>query len=468
MKRMKIFAVAAILLCLSAHAEVDRGAPFEVSAPAKFRPQYWAQAAWSSEARVWLVVWQDGDPTEDYTGEGNAQDILAVRVSAEGQVLDAKPIDVARVRAGQQRPRVASDGKDFLVVWHDFRNGKDWGLYAACVKADGQAVANGGVVVAGGAHNQCFPDVAYAGGNYHLAWLDMRHWPEYRIYGGRVSPGGKPMDGDGIQRVRVMNDKELEAWKNAPFAPGKLGKGWHNFGVKGMEGIKQPAPPSLGSDGKTVVIVSEIDSDHPDALVVVAVDGASGKEKAEPQFVANTTNANQPYLHWCRTSVAATGDGFLVADHMASGSWGSGPGTWMTMRLTADGSPGSGTEARFQEVVTLNSKYPPGYRSYSNRHGVLGLAWDGKRGLFVCEQHEHEGPSKAGPGTPGNIDVLAYPIDADGKRIGGEKPVNVAVGAEVQSAPAVCAGPEGHFLVVWQEEVPGKDSHILASLLTVK
>ncbi len=430
--------------------------PFVLSAPAEHKPQYYAQIAWSTGAKAWLVVWQDGAPTDDGTdGEGPAQNILAVRVSADGKVLDAKPIEVSTAKGAQMRPRVASDGKDWLVVWHDFRNGKDWDLYAARVTGDGKALEEDGVLLVGGGHNQCFADIVFGGGNYYMAWLDMRHWPEYRVYGSRVSAGGKVLDGRDVELMRTMSDKNMDAWRKAPFA---------RYG--GKVRLPQPGPPSLGTDGRVHVVVSEIAGQTyrtSPAITLRAVDAVDGRPKGERHEIADSGRTNMPYLHWCRMSVAKTGDGFLIGNHLATGSWGSGPGSWMTVRLSADGTPFGSKPDQFQEVFTLDSKFPPGYRSYGNRHVVLDLAWGKGRGLFVSENHEHK---KAV--SPGNIDVLALFIDAKGKRLGNAAPLKIAAGAATQAAPCAAAGPEGVFLVAWQEEEPGKDSRIMARTVRTK
>lgn len=446
----------------SAGASAKLSEPFVVSPPAEGRPQYFPRASWSAGAKVWLVVWQEGDPTEDGTGEARAQDILAARVSADGKVLDIKPIEIAAVKGAQQRPMVASDGDDFLVVWHDFRNGKNWDVYASRVTGGGKVLDKGGTLIAGGERNQCFADVVFGGGNYYAAWLDMRHWPEYRVYGSRVSREGKALDAGGVELVRVMSDEEMEAWKKAPFAPGKLGLGWHNFGQRGMRGVKQPGPPSLGTDGATVVVVSEIHEESSKDIALRAVARGSGQPKGGLRKIAIGGNSNFPYLHWSRMSVVAAGGGFLVGNHLITGSWGSGPGSWMTVLLDAEGAPVDGKPARFHELLKLDSKVPPGYRAYGNRHIVLSLVWGDRGGLFVCENHEHSSPSRAGPGTPGNIDVLALAVDAEGRRVGDAMPMSIASGPTAQSAPGAAAGPDGSFLVVWQEESPGLDSRVMA------
>jgi hypothetical protein len=105
---------------------------------------------------------------------------------------------------------VASDGKGFLVAWHDLRNGKDWDVYAARVSAEGKALDPEGFLVAGGAHSQCAPSLIFAGGNYLVAWQGFLEgilttrakgvsakFGSYEIRGARISAGGKVLDAGG-------------------------------------------------------------------------------------------------------------------------------------------------------------------------------------------------------------------------------------------------------------------------------
>ena len=86
-----------------------------------------------------LVVWREGSMVE-----GGRARILASRVSTDGKVLDPKSIEVApnkNVECFQAYPRVAfcpstgsgPAGGVFLVVWQDFRNGKDYDILSAPV-----------------------------------------------------------------------------------------------------------------------------------------------------------------------------------------------------------------------------------------------------------------------------------------------------------------------------------------------
>jgi hypothetical protein len=166
-------------------ADAEPGPPIEVAPQAKeSRNQSWASAEWCEGAKCWLVVWREG-----YLNEGTST-VWCARVSAEGKALDSAGVVLASGEEFRDRPRVASDGKKFLVVWEDMRNGEDWDVYGAVVPAEGTISGIREFLVAGGAHNQARPDVAFAKGNYHVLWMGYGG-PSYAIYGTRVSPDGK-------------------------------------------------------------------------------------------------------------------------------------------------------------------------------------------------------------------------------------------------------------------------------------
>ena len=124
-------ALLAFLLAPGA-AAAAQGPAVDVAPQAQgTRIQQWPRAAWSEGAKCWLVAWREGDVTE------GKSEIWCARVSADGKALDPQGLRLAEARNLADRPSVASDGKDFLVVWEDLRNGKDWDLYASRVTGEG-------------------------------------------------------------------------------------------------------------------------------------------------------------------------------------------------------------------------------------------------------------------------------------------------------------------------------------------
>jgi len=481
--------------------------PFAVASQAEGGlPQYHAQAAWSAHAKVWLVVWQQGDPTGDETANGGrSQDIYATRVDADGKVLDPKGIAVCAAKDFQGRPAVASDGKDFLVVWHDLRTGKDWDLYAARVSGEGKVLDADGFLVAGGAYNQCLPDLVFGGGSYYAAWLDMRHFPEYRVYGARVSASGKVLDAQGTEIIRLMSDAEREAWRTAPFSPGKYGTGWHDFGKKGMDGMRQPGPPRLATNGKRHLVIAHggpPPSRGPVREVLRVVDAGTGRPQGGPVGLLTSKKYDTTALqrHHSYSPIVGVGKkGFLCAQYRYLHAFGSGgQALWLACSIGPDGRPVTEkqekvTVARMRLVYADGIQRVVGYRTFGCRPNTVILASDGERVLYVSERQLQVVPK--GGRLKADIDILGIIVDAEGHRysdlaagkvveqdtykslggtrfeiVGGVKvePFKIAAGPDYQAAPAAAAGSEGSFLVVWQEEALGKGSRIMARLVRAK
>lgn len=88
------------------------GAPLTVDIPF---------GAIASNGREFLVVWEEGSnwwqfPTQDL------RDIRGIRLDVSGAPIDAAPLEIAVGSADTGSPHVASDGKDFLVVYEQI----DW------------------------------------------------------------------------------------------------------------------------------------------------------------------------------------------------------------------------------------------------------------------------------------------------------------------------------------------------------
>jgi len=157
------------------------------------------QPAVSFGGGVYLVCWKSGHlaPGDLRRGLSFIADIVACRVKSTGKVLDASPFVVCGAGDLQERPRIAFGAGLFLVVWQDFRNGKDWDVYAARVTPEGKVLDGEGIQVAGGSHSQALPDVAWDGGAFQVVWQDFRSGNRYQIYGARVSPEGEVLDPGG-------------------------------------------------------------------------------------------------------------------------------------------------------------------------------------------------------------------------------------------------------------------------------
>jgi len=136
----------------------------------------------------YLCVWADGRRA------GSQDDIYGARVSQDGTVLDPSGIAISTAAYDQNAPSVASDGTNYLVVWHDQRNGY-YEIYGARVNQDGVVLDPSGIAIS--QQRSLYPAVAFDGTNYMTVWADLRFGLWY-IYGTRVSQDGVVLDPSGI------------------------------------------------------------------------------------------------------------------------------------------------------------------------------------------------------------------------------------------------------------------------------
>lgn len=168
---------------LGASASVLDPSPFRVSLAAN--AQWTPSAAWNGSH--YLLAW------EDARGDGGS-DIHAVRVTRSGAVIDALALPVSVAGGLQARPRVASNGADWLVTWEDGRvEGQLPRPFAARVTADGGVLDPQGFPISTSAARA--PDVAALGANYFIAWVA----PDGGVRGRRVSAAGLPLDSSDLE-----------------------------------------------------------------------------------------------------------------------------------------------------------------------------------------------------------------------------------------------------------------------------
>ena len=137
----------------------------------------------------YLVVWHDWR-------NGNF-DIYGARVNPSGIILDPDGIAILTMAEGQGAPAVAFDGINFLVVWEDWRNGNG-DIYGSRMDQFGAVLDPGGIPISITGDLQTRPKITFGGSNYLVAWFDSRNTVDFDIYGSRVSPAGVVLDPGGI------------------------------------------------------------------------------------------------------------------------------------------------------------------------------------------------------------------------------------------------------------------------------
>jgi hypothetical protein len=406
-----------LALLLGAAVGAGAGNAAEVGPAADVAPQVkdsvrqaWPAAAWCEGSRTWLVAWREGCLNED------ASDIWCARVSAEGKALDPDGIKVCGAKDTQDHPKVASDGKGFLVVWEDFRNGKDYDVYAARVSADGKVLDPDGVLVAGGENNQARPTTAFAGGNYLVAWqgfsgdgLDGDGKTGYRVCGARVSPEGKPLD-------------QARGPERGNRAEGVLDAGgtvWVDFPRAGYEVVNPVLVPA--GDKALLLVQSARNAYGPNCVTMVS--GADGKVAGKPAALASDHKEKAGRVG----PVAASWSG---AGGVAVGA--GGEFTAVAWPVSAAGA-GGGPE-KLQRINMLEPHLLPQF----------SLAFDGERHLLVAEDTAKD-----------KVRVMGLYLSADGKVEGAKGDKEIAArmfvigeGKHNCLQGVACAGPKGCCLVV--------------------
>jgi hypothetical protein len=102
----------------------------------------------------------------------------------------------------QNKPAIASDGQNWMVVWEDTRNSSleiQSDIYGVVVSSDGTVLQPQGIVVNSSQLDQINPDIAFAGTNYVAVWQDYRSGiaGTPNIYGTRIAPDGAVFDNNG-------------------------------------------------------------------------------------------------------------------------------------------------------------------------------------------------------------------------------------------------------------------------------
>ncbi len=157
--------------------------------------------AWLSAANLFLVTWTDR--------RSGTADIYGARVSPTGLVHDPAGFAISTAANAQRDPAVASDGTAGLVVWTDERDGGQ-NIFGALVFADAgvSPPAATGLAISTAINHQASPDLAWNGTNYVVAWEDHRDTNvQANIYAARVSPAGSLLDATGVAVSSLPDDE---------------------------------------------------------------------------------------------------------------------------------------------------------------------------------------------------------------------------------------------------------------------
>jgi hypothetical protein len=180
-----LFALLSLVPTLALAIQGANGITAGLSQFKDARDQFTPAAAFDGKG-TFLVVWQQGT---GHVGRPGG-DILALRINASGRLLDSEPLRVCTVSGSQEKPKVAFANGRFVVVWQDFRNGRDWDVYYSRVTSQGQVLDPGGRLLAGGRHNQAVPILAADGSRTLVVWLGYGADGFYQLHGALIGADG--------------------------------------------------------------------------------------------------------------------------------------------------------------------------------------------------------------------------------------------------------------------------------------
>lgn len=104
---------------------------------------------------VYCVVWQEG-----WSGKNGQSRIFAARVTRSGILLDSSGVEVSPCTTGiQERPRIAYNEGVFLVVWQDMRNNHDADVLGVRLTAEGKVLDASPIPIGQKLRTQVNPDV---------------------------------------------------------------------------------------------------------------------------------------------------------------------------------------------------------------------------------------------------------------------------------------------------------------------
>jgi hypothetical protein len=363
----------------------------------------------------YLAAWREG-----WAGKGGGARVYAARLDADGKVLDAKGIVLAPNKdqdAPQERPRIAFAKDTYLVVWQDFRNGKDYDVLGARVSLEGKVLDAEPIKLAVGPGNQALPDVASDGTGFLIVWQGVPEKADsFQGYAATVSLDGKA----GAAIATGVSPQAKVAWDGKSYLAVKGGRG---------------------------------------ALTATML-GADGKPAGKGFDVLGGTKAATFSLS------AAPGKGWLAMSHRSPPDpWGwGGPGGMRCAFVSSDGKVENGGKesypsSKLSNWVDFGSAKKEGA---TWPWGESASAWDGQHFVAVWQRHHLTGEKKC---DYINCDIVATRVN--GCSPVDQEPIPVAAGPTEEKWPALASDGAGKLLCVYTKGADGK-SQVAARTISTK
>jgi hypothetical protein len=122
--------------------------------------------------------------------------VYGTQVDTAGRILDAGGFLISPTGRADEPAPATFDGTNYVVAWHDVRGGS--GIYAARIAQDGAVLDPSGIPVSTSVAAQQRPAIAFDGTNSLVVWADATAPGAHDLFGARLSPAGKVLDPRGI------------------------------------------------------------------------------------------------------------------------------------------------------------------------------------------------------------------------------------------------------------------------------
>jgi hypothetical protein len=408
------------------------GIPISTAADYQYFPDV------SFDGTNYMVVWQD-----QRSGE---YDIYGSRVDQDGIVLNSPGIPISTASDEQNRPSIDFDGTNYLVVWDDYRSGSEYDIYGTFLDTAGNVSSPSGIIISNAADNQQMPSVSFDGTNYLVAWHDHRDGGgNYDIYGARVNTSGTVQDPSGIPIANIdaqqltavvisYSGQWLAVWRdnqNGGYTDiygsriSSSGTVTDGDGILISSSAQDQRNPAVASDGTNYLVVWEEARSggfSPD-IYGMLID-ASGEQLNEDAIAISTSTGNQAY-----PAVAFDNDSIYLV-------------VWQ------DDRSGSGNDIYGTRVSTSgNVLDPPGIAisTATGRQNFPSIAFDGTNFLVVWADERG--------GSVSTDDIYGTLVEPDGSVLSPSGNV-IADDPNWQDNPSV-AFDGTNYLVVWGNYATG-------------
>ncbi len=349
------------------------GIPISTAAEYQFFPDV------SFDGTNYMVVWQDQ--------RNGAYDIYGSRVNQDGIVLDPAGIQISGATNEQNRPSIDFDGNNYFVAWEDYRSGSAYDIYGSFITPDGTVLNGEGIPISTAADAQSSPSVSFDGTNYLVTWHDRRDGSNYDIFGARVNQSGVVQEPSGIPISNIdvyqigpavipYSGQWLVVWKdnrNGNYADiygsriSASGTVTDPSGILIASSAQAQSMPAVASDGTNYLVVWQEDRGGGPDIYGMRIN-ASGRQLDEDAIAISTSVGNQE-----EPAVAFDNDSIYLV-------------VWQ------DDRSGSGNDIYGARVSTSGNVLDPpgiGISTTTGRQQFPSVAFDGTNFLVVWDDERN-------------------------------------------------------------------------------